>query len=85
MTTYFASVVPRFCRDGRLQARKASLPVPWAHVPAAYGIGAGVSKHNTLMLWVFLPSLTFFGQKIGLREIRAFRTVLPACFEDTIV
>ena len=67
MTTYFASVLPPFCRDGRLQALKTSLPVHCANLPAAYSIGAGVSKHNELILWAFLPSLTFFGQKIGLR------------------
>ena len=63
MTTYFASVLPRFCRDGRLQALKTSLPVHCANLPAAYWIGAGVSKHNELIL----PSLTYFGRKIGLR------------------
>ena len=61
------SVLPHFCRDGRLQALKTSLPVHCANLPAAYSIGTGVSKHNELILWAFLPSLTFFGQKIGLR------------------
>jgi len=29
---------------------KTSLPVHWANFPAAYRIGAGVSRHNALIL-----------------------------------
>jgi hypothetical protein len=66
-TTHFTSIRLRFCWDLRSGVLTTSQSAHCANFSAAYRIGAGVSRHNALILWVFLPSLTFFGRKIGFR------------------
>jgi hypothetical protein len=63
LTTHFDLIPRTFAAVYASGMLKTSLPVHCANLPAAYWIGAGVSKHNELILL----SLTYFGRKIGLR------------------
>jgi hypothetical protein len=67
VTTHFALIPPHFCCGLRVRYAQNFAPCPLCELSGAYRIGACVNKHNELILWTFLPSLTFFGRKIGLR------------------